>query len=73
MQKAFQIIADVLETDVSEIKLENPIAEWDSLAFLQIVSILDAEFNLNLPIETIIERAAMAKTIEEFLNVLGVK
>lgn len=72
MQKAFEIIANILETDVSKISTENSIAEWDSLAFIQIISTLDDEFNLKLPLETIIGQAATAKTIGELLKVLGV-
>ena len=73
MQKAFEIIANILETDVSKINTENSIAEWDSLAFIQIISILDDEFNLKLPLETITGQVATAKTIGELLKVLGVK
>jgi len=71
-KKAFEIIANILETDVSKISTENSIAEWDSLAFIQIISTLDDEFNLKLPLETITEQAATAKTIGELLKVLGV-
>jgi acyl carrier protein len=72
MRKALEIIADVLETDVSEVNLESKIVNWDSLAFIQIVSNIDDEFGLNLSIETIIEDAAVAETVGDLLGVLGV-
>ena len=72
-KKAFQIIADVLDTDISKINSEDSITCWDSLAFLSIISNLEHEFGLSLPIEKIIEQAAKAKTIKELLMILGIE
>ena len=74
-KKAIGIIADILEMDADTLTSETlmiDIPNWDSLAFLAAIAELDEEFNLEIPIEQVIGELANAKTIGDFLNILGI-
>ena len=73
-QKALGIIANILDMDAEKLALETVIQEipdWDSGAFLAMISELDEEFQLKIPIEKVIGELANAKTIGDFLSLLG--
>ena len=60
------IIAAVLRVPVSTLTLESgpgDLAEWDSLAQLNVVSEIEAEFGVSIPIE----RVADIRHIRDFL------
>lgn len=57
MEKEFlKFVADVMETDVSEISLETVYQEyekWDSFMMLTLVMELEAEYGVSIPIESL--------------------
>ena len=73
-QKALGIIANILDMDANKLVLETiiqDIPDWDSGAFLAVISELDEEFKLKIPIEQVIGKLANARTIGDFLDLLG--
>ena len=63
------VIAAVLRVPASTLTLESgpgDIAEWDSLAQINVVSEIEAEFGVSIPIE----RVAEIRHIRDFLGYL---
>ena len=57
MEKKFlAFVADIMETDVSEISMETVYQEyekWDSFMMLTLVMELEAEYGVSVPIESL--------------------
>ena len=57
MEKRFlAFVADIMETDVSDISLETVYQEyekWDSFMMLTLVMELEAEYGVSIPIESL--------------------
>ena len=63
------LVAGVLRVPVSTLTLEsgpNDLAEWDSLAQINVISEVEAEFGVSIPIE----RVAEIRHIRDFLPYL---
>jgi len=49
--KFISLLADILEMDVNEIKLEDKFREyenWDSLSYLSVIAMIDEEFDVQI-------------------------
>jgi len=65
-ERLIAIIATVLRVPVSRLTLESGpdnLAEWDSLAQINVISEIEAEFGVSIPIE----RVAEIRHIRDFL------
>jgi acyl carrier protein len=74
-KRAFDIIANILDMDADTLFSEtniSEISEWDSANFLAIIAELEEELELEVSIENVIEELANAKTIGEFLSLMGI-
>lgn len=64
--KLFGIIADILEIDKmrlsKETKIED-IPEWDSLAHIRIIAEIEEEFNIQIPLNKVMDIATIADLI----------
>jgi acyl carrier protein len=68
--KLIAIVATALEIPASKITLDtgpDDLKKWDSIAHINIVSEVEAEFGVNIPIEKIPE----IQTVRDFLPYLG--
>jgi acyl carrier protein len=68
-QRLIKVIAAALGVDASTLKLDttaDDVAAWDSVAQVNIVSEIEAEFGVSIPIEKITE----IRRIREFLPYL---
>ena len=47
IEKKLELLADILDVDVEELSLEKELAEfdWDSVAILSFIAMMDEEFN----------------------------
>jgi len=55
-EKFLAFVADIMETDVSEISMETVYQEyekWDSFMMLTLVMELEAEYGVSVPIESL--------------------
>lgn len=69
-QRLIAVVAGVLQVDPSDLRLETTAGDlenWDSLATINIVSEIEAEFGASIPIEKIPDLHA----IGDFLPYLG--
>ena len=49
--KFISLLADILEMDVNEIKLQDKFREyerWDSLSYLSVIAMMDEEFDVRI-------------------------
>lgn len=68
--KFFKVVADVFEINKEQLNWDlkrDQISEWDSLAHIVLISELEEEFNLSIPIEEVPE----IKTLWDFKKYLG--
>ena len=68
-ERLIALVAAVLRVPVSTLTLEsgpNDLAEWDSLAQINVVSEIEAEFGVSIPFE----RVAEIQHIRDFLPYL---
>jgi acyl carrier protein len=71
-QKLISVVAAALGVDPELLKLDSAAGEieaWDSVAQINIVSEVEEEFGVSIPIEKIVE----LHTIRDFLPYLGAK
>ena len=50
-KKIIALLADILEMDANEIKLQDKFREyekWDSLSYLSVIAMLDEEFDIQI-------------------------
>jgi acyl carrier protein len=69
-QKLIAVVAAALGVPTSELELEtvpNDVETWDSLGHINVISEIEAEFGVNIPIEKI----ADIRCIRDFLPYLG--
>jgi acyl carrier protein len=55
-QKLLNIVAEILDIEVEQLSLEskrNNIEKWDSLGHIQLVAMIEDEFNANILVEEI--------------------
>lgn len=67
-EKVFEIIAECLEKDVSDLTLDtdmDDIAEWDSMRNVMILSRLEEEFDIMIPEDDIFDLVTIGTIVEE--------
>jgi acyl carrier protein len=65
--RTVKILADVLDVPPSSLNsstTQRDVENWDSVAIVNIVAALEAEFNVSIPIDDAAELISVAKAIE---------
>jgi acyl carrier protein len=71
-QKLIAVVASALKLDPKSLGLDSAAGEveaWDSVAHINVVSEIESEFGVNIPIEKIAE----LRKIRDFLPYLGAR
>lgn len=67
-EKVFEIVADCLEKNVSDLTLDtdmDDVEEWDSMRNLMILSRLEDEFDVMIPEDDIFDLGTVGAIVEE--------
>jgi len=68
MQKILNILSEVFDTDITEDKLEftpEDIENWDSITHMELMSILEETYDIELDVEDIMEMDSIQKIIDK--------
>ena len=71
MEELIEQLAEILDVEAAEIKLENKFTDydnWDSLAALSIISLADTDYNKSLKRDNLLEFANIGEFVKYLLG-----
>lgn len=67
MERLIEILTDILETEINEYTTKDDVETWDSLNHVRIISEIQDEFNIRIPLKDI-NSLISVKAIQQYLR-----